>query len=550
MISMNKYKKYMPAFVLVLIALFVFYIDAIPDDNGKEKYNKASSLVLTNAADYLDIPSLGYTVGGYLKESEGTHPDILYFPEGWNGYEYWMSFTPFPNGGLTINGISINDVYENPCIIVSHDGINWTEPAGISNPLVPAPTFGYNNDPDIVFVRDSLYMYFNETDTVNRVVRMKLMKSANGINWTAPQMVMSEFSYHEVSPTTIFENNTHKMWYVRIPANNAPASNIIYRTSPDGINWSDTTVVNISIPNYVIWHIDILKHGSTYRGIFASYKVGTSSGKTELFYGESSDGLTWSVNATPILKPAPGSWDAQNIYRSTFIIQGPKIRVWYAAKKQNANPREWHIGYTEGEDPALPVTLTSFTANANGSSVLLEWNTATEINNYGFQVQRSEYDRNNPEKREWQILGMVAGAGNSSSPKSYTFVDSGVKYGRYYAYRLKQFDYDGMYFNSQEAKAYTGVSVKLELSQNYPNPFNPVTKIRFSVPEETSAKFSIYNIIGQLIYSKTYDRLQSGIHEEEWNGTGFPSGIYIYSLETINSRGIYNKAINKMNLVK
>ncbi|HEX2982295.1 MAG TPA: T9SS type A sorting domain-containing protein, partial [Ignavibacteriales bacterium] len=190
------------------------------------------------------------------------------------------------------------------------------------------------------------------------------------------------------------------------------------------------------------------------------------------------------------------------------------------------------------------------TANTNGSSVLLEWNTATEINNYGFQVQRSEYDKNNPEKREWKILGMVAGAGNSSSSKSYTFVDSGVKYGRYYAYRLKQFDYDGMYFNSQETKAYIGVSVKLELSQNYPNPFNPVTKIRFSVPEETSAKFSIYNIIGQLIYSKSYDKLQSGIHEEEWNGTGFPSGIYIYSLETINSRGIYNKAINKMNLVK
>lgn len=546
----NKYKKYMPAFVLIIIAIFVFYVDVIPEDNVKEKYNKANSLVLANAENYLNIPSLGYTPGGNLKESEGVHPSVLYFPEKWNGYEYWMAFTPFPNGGLTVNGISINDKYENPCIIVSHDGINWMEPPGISNPLTPAPSFGYNNDPDIVYARDSVFLYFNETDTINDVVRMKIMKSADGVNWTPPQMIISEFPFHEVSPAVIFENNTYKMWYVNIAANNSPSSELLYRTSPDGIIWSDTTIANISIPNYVVWHVDIIKYGSTYRGLFSSYKVGTSSGKTELFYGESSDGLNWTVNSTPILTPAAGSWDAQNIYRSTFIIQGSKIRVWYSAKKQTSSPREWHIGYTEGEDPVLPVTLTSFTANTNEGSVLLQWNTATEINNYGFQVQRSEFYKNDPEFRNWQILGMVEGNGNSLSPQSYSFEDHNVTYGKYYVYRLKQFDYDGMYVNSDEAEVYVSSSVKLELNQNYPNPFNPATKIRFSIPEETTAKLTIYNIVGQLIYSKTFDKLQSGVYEEEWNGAGFPSGIYLYSLETLNSRGIYNKAINKMNLVK
>ena len=74
----------------------------------------------TNADEPLFIPT-------YVEESDETcHPDVLYFPEGWNGWRYWMSHTPYPNTDIA---------YENPSIVVSNDGINWFEPDGIINPV-------------------------------------------------------------------------------------------------------------------------------------------------------------------------------------------------------------------------------------------------------------------------------------------------------------------------------------------------------------------------------------------------------------------------------
>ena len=175
-------------------------------------------------------------------------------------------------------------------------------------------------------------------------------------------------------------------------------------------------------------------------------------------------------------------------------------------------------------DVALPVELTTFSASKIGSKVKLTWNTATEINSFGFEVERSVINDN------WTKIGFVNGNGNSSSPKSYTFEDKNLTSGKY-SYRLKQIDNNGSFEYSKTIKIDLGLPDKFELSQNYPNPFNPTTTISFSLPESGNVKLTLYNLIGQEIGTTVNEYKESGIHTINFDGSELNSGIYIYKLQ-------------------
>src|SRR5690606_26440652 len=121
----------------------------------------------------------------------------------------------------------------------------------------------------------------------------------------------------------------------------------------------------------------------------------------------------------------------------------------------------------------VPVELTAFTAAANDLNVTLNWTTATELNNSGFQVERSNGS-------EFQVVGFVAGHGTTTEVKNYTFVDQNVEAGSY-TYRLKQIDFDGSFEYSNNVEVEVLGVKEFALGQNYPNPFNPSTTINFSL---------------------------------------------------------------------
>ena len=185
-------------------------------------------------------------------------------------------------------------------------------------------------------------------------------------------------------------------------------------------------------------------------------------------------------------------------------------------------------------DP-LPVELTSFTAKRLHNSIRLDWQTATEVNNYGFEIER-KLNVKGQMTNEWIKIGFAEGSGNSNSPKNYSYLDKSATKG-VYAYRLKQIDNDGTFSYSEEVVVNLNeVPAEFSLDQNYPNPFNPVTQIDFSLAQTGFVTLNIYNSIGQLIRALVNEKLEPGNYNYEWNATDnygniLSSGIYFYRLQ-------------------
>ena len=187
----------------------------------------------------------------------------------------------------------------------------------------------------------------------------------------------------------------------------------------------------------------------------------------------------------------------------------------------------------------LPVELTSFTALVNGGQIHLSWKTATEINNYGFEVERKE------DKGEYHTIGFVKGSGNSNSEKEYDFIDNGVSFAGKYQYRLKQIDTDGSFNYSGVVEVSLTAPLKYNLSQNYPNPFNPVTVINYTIPEAGKVKVFLYNIIGETVLTLVDEFKEAGTYSVVLNGRGLRSGTYFYKLQTKNFTEIKKMIILK-----
>lgn len=171
----------------------------------------------------------------------------------------------------------------------------------------------------------------------------------------------------------------------------------------------------------------------------------------------------------------------------------------------------------------VPVELTSFTATSNVKEVILNWSTATELNNLGFEVQRSA------DQKDFFNVGFVNGHGTSTEQHHYTFIDKNPYNGKNY-YRLKQVDYDGSYEYSTIIEVDWRAFDTYLLEQNYPNPFNPATTIGFGIKEKSFVKVIIYNNIGEEVAVVVNEEMESGFHTAKFTATNLPSGVYLYQL--------------------
>ncbi len=186
----------------------------------------------------------------------------------------------------------------------------------------------------------------------------------------------------------------------------------------------------------------------------------------------------------------------------------------------------------------VPVELVSFNASVNENSVTLNWVTATELNNSGFEVLRSS------ETEVWENIGFVRGNGTTSEINYYSYTDENLLEGSY-SYRLKQVDLDGTFEYSNIVNVDIKTPTEFELSQNYPNPFNPSTTIKFSIPEGSQVSLKIYNSLGQEIKTLVNRFMEAGVHTVNFNAVDLNSGMYFYRLDA----GEFTQ-VRKMTLLK
>ncbi|MDP2304094.1 MAG: T9SS type A sorting domain-containing protein [Ignavibacteria bacterium] len=195
----------------------------------------------------------------------------------------------------------------------------------------------------------------------------------------------------------------------------------------------------------------------------------------------------------------------------------------------------------------VPVEFISFSVEVNEPVISLKWETASETNNQGYEVERSF------NLSDWASVSFIKGNGTTTALSSYNYTDHSLNnYRGTVSYRLKQIDYDGTKNYSKEKSIEVDFTPKqYALHQNYPNPFNPSTNISYSLGEVSEVKLSIINTLGEVIETIVNSVQDKGTHIINWNSKKNTSGIFFYRLEakSLTTNLVYN-ATKKMIVLK
>ena len=195
----------------------------------------------------------------------------------------------------------------------------------------------------------------------------------------------------------------------------------------------------------------------------------------------------------------------------------------------------WAVGF-DGTiihtDNTVPVELNSFSASVSQSDVTLSWKTATETNNSGFEIQKSDVRDQESEIIDWKKIGFIKGNGTSTNENHYSYIDKNLKSGRY-SYKLVQIDFDGTRTESEVINVEINYQPKeYALMQNYPNPFNPATTIEYSIAVDGNAKLKIFNTLGEEVKTLVNEYKTAGSYKINFDASALPSGVYYYKIET------------------
>ncbi len=182
------------------------------------------------------------------------------------------------------------------------------------------------------------------------------------------------------------------------------------------------------------------------------------------------------------------------------------------------------VNVTSVECSSLPVTFLDLSASPAGSKVTVRWSTSSEINNLGFNVERST------DGVSWTTLGFVPGAGSSSTVKSYSYADNNLEPRKYY-YRLKQIDIDQRFKYSGIVSATLNGRADFQLGQNFPNPVNSQTTIQFTLPRKENVNISLFDMNGRTLKVLVNGSKDAGSHVISVNVGTLSKGVYYYKMQ-------------------
>jgi len=287
---------------------------------------------------------------------------------------------------------------------------------------------------------------------------------------------------------------------------------------------------NANLGSTIIERTHSAASGAGNQGILRKYKIqpATNSGlaATLKFYYDESELNSISESNLSLFKSSDGTDNSWNNVGGTVTAASNFVEL------TGINDFSyWTLGDVNN---ALPVELNSFTAKAVDSKVTLNWRTATEVNNYGFEIERTvgspQSSVGSQSQNTWEKIGFIQGHGNSNSQKDYSFTDENPSDGLV-NYRLKQIDNDGNFKYSSIVEV-TSLPTKYSLGQNYPNPFNPSTTISYQLPVAAGhVSLKVYDVLGREVATLVNEQKAPGNYEVKFDGSKLASGVYIYRIE-------------------
>jgi len=300
-------------------------------------------------------------------------------------------------------------------------------------------------------------------------------------------------------------------------------------SSDGGNNWSAATRINndpVSNGKDQYWPSIAISELGEIVILFYDTRNTQNNSLIEAYVARSTDGGATFTNELVSTMPSPTNIPNGDVRFGDYInidfVGGNIVPVW---TDERAGGYDMDI-YTGLIPPIVPVELLSFTSNIVNGKVVLNWVTATELNNRGFEIQRS-VDNN-----IFVTVGFIEGKGNSTENQYYSFTDESIS-GKVY-YRLKQIDFNGSYTYSNVIEV-DGVAVStIQLEQNYPNPFNPATTIKYQLGNDGFVTLKVFNELGEEVALLVNEFQKGGSHQFIFNANNLPSGMYVYQLTSGN----------------
>ncbi len=335
--------------------------------------------------------------------------------------------------------------------------------------------------------------------------------------------------FHHLNPTVAYLSSSGDLYMTWLEENSLQSSIGIYGQKFDASGnrqWTDNGKMFKAMGSDAIFGPYSLPADTT---IYNFYLEGNASGvnvSMSAFMINSNGDFVWPGDFVTMSNSTPDKLHAVVTVSSDLIAKS----AWEDTRTGDAGIYAQNINPNGALGNIItPVELNSFSANSNASNVNLKWETATETNNKGFEIERSLNKSNN-----WQNVVFVPGAGTSTEQHSYSYSDQVSQSGTY-TYKLVQIDFNG----SRKELGQVDVNVNAvpndyALNQNYPNPFNPTTVISYQLPKESHVTLKVYDIIGNEVQTLVKGDQPAGTYKVNFNGSDLSSGVYFYRLQANN----------------
>jgi hypothetical protein len=256
----------------------------------------------------------------YDGSNQATHPDVLLERDAQGAPHLTMAMTPYPFSDRRL---------ENPSLVVSDDGMTFTAPPGVAAPLVPAPAYDHNNDPDLRRdPRTGAYeLLYLETLRPHRQTLVAL-RSTDRRTWTRRDAAVYDLDAGApfmVSPAAIEDAGVTYLFYVDT-SNHA----IYAMVSADGATWDPATAapIHLALGAVQAWHVDVIR-GDAGFGLLISGYVDQFEHQ-DLYLATSPDLVTWTLRPEPLLAWRDPALGVTSLYRSTGVVEHGSLVVWYA----------------------------------------------------------------------------------------------------------------------------------------------------------------------------------------------------------------------------